>query len=841
MTAGEQQSTQTRRRTGRIIERPRLIKKLDETDAPVILLVAPAGYGKTTLARQWAKTLNGVIWVSCTPSHRDVVTFAEDVAAGIDALGGNASRFIGEYMRARSNPQRAAREIAKALADRAKDVPLQWLIIDDYQELAEAPEAEEVVDVLRRRIKGRMLIASRTHVSWASARDTVYGTLAALDSTDLALTHEETILVLNGRSDLDALVEQAQGWPAVVSLAAALGPTPSPDGMLPPMLHRYVADELFRLATPRLQSQLFELALLPNLGTAALSDRLGDDSDATMLEARELGFISHHDRIELHPLLRDFLLAKLGDLPGATDLVRRSVRDALDAEAWDVALDLVLRFELLDLVDSVLKRAFKPLVTRGRIGTLSAFAERVRKAQGFPPPAIELIESEVALRDGQLELAAELARRSWKRLSNGHPLKCHAALLLGRASVLAAALTEADRAFESAVEEAADRADETEAFFGLASVRVFGELGDPEPWIARLSARRHESPELFVRHATAEMLLRRFKRGLAGPLAIDEVLYSLPLVADPGIRTAYCYTACHALAQRADYRRANEVLEQLVRDVAAFGLEFAQPFVDWTAACVKLGLRRFGEADRHIQAVEDAGAGRQHNSHAFNARLIRARLLLQRGAALDAVELLQRDHFDPVYPSWDGERHALRALALAVAGASADAHGDADHALTVTSCLEVHVLARTARAVADTPHGSLEAAQDAFTLARQVGIWDPIVCALRSSRAFLELVASDADLARELTALVTRAGDIGLARQAGIRARTSESATSVLSPRELEVLGMVAQGLRNREIAAALYVAESTVKVHVRHILEKLGVRTRAEAVAHLERTLSTG
>ena len=42
MTAGEQQSTQTRRRTGRIIERPRLIKKLDETDAPVILLVAPA-------------------------------------------------------------------------------------------------------------------------------------------------------------------------------------------------------------------------------------------------------------------------------------------------------------------------------------------------------------------------------------------------------------------------------------------------------------------------------------------------------------------------------------------------------------------------------------------------------------------------------------------------------------------------------------------------------------------------------------------------------------------------------------------------------------------------------
>ena len=58
------------RRERRIIERPRLIKLLDECEARIILLLAPAGYGKTTLARQWAKTLNGAIWISCTPAHR---------------------------------------------------------------------------------------------------------------------------------------------------------------------------------------------------------------------------------------------------------------------------------------------------------------------------------------------------------------------------------------------------------------------------------------------------------------------------------------------------------------------------------------------------------------------------------------------------------------------------------------------------------------------------------------------------------------------------------------------------------------------------------------------------
>jgi ATP/maltotriose-dependent transcriptional regulator MalT len=80
--------------------------------------------------------------------------------------------------------------------------------------------------------------------------------------------------------------------------------------------------------------------------------------------------------------------------------------------------------------------------------------------------------------------------------------------------------------------------------------------------------------------------------------------------------------------------------------------------------------------------------------------------------------------------------------------------------------------------------------------------------------------------------LCERIDDRALARQTQLRIRTTGTTDDGLSQREKEVLGLIVQGFRNPEIARTLFIAESTVKVHVRHIFEKLGVRTRAEAAA---------
>jgi DNA-binding NarL/FixJ family response regulator len=56
-------------------------------------------------------------------------------------------------------------------------------------------------------------------------------------------------------------------------------------------------------------------------------------------------------------------------------------------------------------------------------------------------------------------------------------------------------------------------------------------------------------------------------------------------------------------------------------------------------------------------------------------------------------------------------------------------------------------------------------------------------------------------------------------------------AEDTLTPREVEVLRLIAAGSRNRDVADALSISEDTVKVHVKHVMEKLGANDRTEAV----------
>jgi len=67
------------------------------------------------------------------------------------------------------------------------------------------------------------------------------------------------------------------------------------------------------------------------------------------------------------------------------------------------------------------------------------------------------------------------------------------------------------------------------------------------------------------------------------------------------------------------------------------------------------------------------------------------------------------------------------------------------------------------------------------------------------------------------------------------------SETGQLSPRELEILALVAQGRANKEIGSQLHITSGTVRIHLSHIYEKLHVRCRTEAAARYFSSQSSG
>jgi DNA-binding NarL/FixJ family response regulator len=113
-------------------------------------------------------------------------------------------------------------------------------------------------------------------------------------------------------------------------------------------------------------------------------------------------------------------------------------------------------------------------------------------------------------------------------------------------------------------------------------------------------------------------------------------------------------------------------------------------------------------------------------------------------------------------------------------------------------------------------------------------IWDPAVIALRAVPAMGTFLADEPEWRGWLQRLLVASSDTTLANRIGLQVPRAAKRAGELTPREGEIHDLIAQGLTNEEIAGLLYISLSTTKVHVKHIYEKLGVRSRLEAARAL-------
>jgi LuxR family maltose regulon positive regulatory protein len=823
-----------------IIKRPRLTRLLDEATARIVMLVAPAGYGKTTLAREWlADRQHG--WYRGTPAAADVAALAVGLARTASAVIPDAGTRMADRLRATGTPEKDVEPLAELLAEDLEEWPSDaWVAFDDYQFACASPFAERFVDLVLGLCPVRLFLTTRTRPSWATSRKLLYGEIFGIGRSELAMSPAEAREVLADRpgSEAQGLVALADGWPAVIGLAALTGDVELPEGDLPEALHTYFTEELYQAADPAVQEGLSRLALASMVSPEVAESLLDQDAERVVREGVRLGFFasSTHGTYEIHPLVRGFLEKKLREQPGAVRaVVPRLTRTLIERHEWDDAFSLLEQFFEQELFVGLVDAALYRLLLEARISTLTRWLELGAEHEA-ESPTLDLAEAELAFRDGDRDRAEALALQAARLFGIMHKHTTRALCLAGKSAHLNYRDDVALEHFGRGRESAQTAADQSEALWGEFVAVAALEKEDPTRILSELeSSSSHSADDLF-RLANGQIILGH----LDGTLntALDRVRLILPLSAkakDPLIYSSFLNIYAASLTVAARYPEALTIADTEIEQAHRFRLTFVLPHAYANRAAALWGLRRFKPCRTALDQAERA-ASADDGFLVMSVGAIQARLHLAEGKIEEALAVIECHHHRLVTVGMEGEFLACWSLALACAGRPREAERTASKAESISQRAEVAGLVAWTRAINALRTESKDASSltdRALQTATRIGNFDGLVTAYRAYPPLLDaLVASTAalDLIRPV---IVRARDQTLAARSGLRIPTAVlgQARESLSKREQEVFDLLARGLTNKEIASALYIAESTVKRHLQHIYEKLGVRSRTEAV----------
>jgi LuxR family maltose regulon positive regulatory protein len=829
--------------------RPRLVERLEEgLHAKLTLVSAPAGFGKTSLVSAWAAGCGRpVAWLSLDETDNDSTRFLVYLVAAVRTVAPDVGEAVLAALQSAQPPSTEA--TLTALLNELAALPDRFvLVIDDYHVIDARPIDTAVAFLLEHLSPQlRLVIATREDPQLPLARLRGGGQLSELRVADLRFTPAEAAGFLNqamglslSAEDVATLETRTEGWIAGLQLAAlSLRGHPDATGFIQSFTgsHHFVLDyllaEVLHRQSESVQAFLLRTSILDRL-CGALCDAVLRDPDvpgqATLeyLERANLFLVpldSERRWYRYHHLFADLLRQRGTSSPELHARASQWLEEhGLELEAFQhaAAANDVERAERLiegrgvplqyrgagaavlnwleSLPTTVLNARPSLWVTFATalffVGRHTAVEQQLQAAEAALHGTdsddlvgrIASIRATLAVIQHDAETIVVQSRRALEYLHPDNlPFRTAATYTLGHALQLQGDRVAASRAYADVIALSSSFGD---SIYTIAATLGLGQVQESETHLSAAQANYQRAVELagdpprtiaseaylgLARIAYERNDLESAEQHAQRCLELTRKIDSVDTFA------TYAVLVARVRLAQGDVAGASAILDEAEAFLRQHNFPFRLPDV---AGAQVLVLLRQGQlaAATQLAAVHELP-------------LSRARVQLAAGDTSAALAILEpwRQHVEA--HGWADERLRVMVLQALVL----QAHGDRDAAV----------------------HQLLEA----LALAEPGGFVRTFVDEGAPMTELLSAAAASGQMSDSIRKLL--AGSSGQTPRPA-----AQSLIEPLSPRELEVLRLITQGLSNQEIGARLFLALDTVKGHNRRIFGKLHVQRRTEAVA---------
>ncbi len=849
-----------------LIARPRLTRRIN---APITLLIAPSGFGKSTLLNEWRQTCGlPVAWVSLDADDNYPLRFWTTVTAALQTiyptLATPSSTDSSEIVAALTNAIIRAGEAHGAS-------PRLGLILDDYHHI----QAKEIHSSLQTWLEHlppnvQLIISSHTRPALSCGHLRARGMLAELVTEDLRFTFDEAMSYIAQHvrgcpmpfGEMQAIVKRTEGWAAGLALAILALDQP---GNQPPgtfsgahdYLREYFIERILYGQPPSVQEFLLETAILKHL-TGSLCDAVTGRRDGTAMlsylwqENLFLVRMEEPDWYRYHDLFAETLCSQLQRqlAAGIPRLHRRAAEWYRTHHAPDDAVYHLLAIEAWEEAASLIEE-----MVLQELEHFGDYSRLLRWLRQLPETVVQ--QHKTLLRVYTHVAALDLSPVEVKQFLSHVETNIAAKPAAEQTADEQAVLTEIERirklwAPQDAgwvpVSREVEHADVWQMLDGIVMYARFARRdAEKAETMSRdlyemAGARSHLYVMLIsggslAHHAFLRGSLRRAEK-IAREVLQQAIAKrgKLPESASVALTvlSRVCYERNQLLQAHQLLLRAAEVDPNpassnmpIMEAMQRAKLEFAQG--DPAAAIATI------QAARELQAKHPAGLYRDrdlavyqawfcvrqgdcdgaerflaeagdNSIHAFLA-LVRAQWLLEQGQAVAAESLL--NDLIQRYP----------------------------HGLYLELGLGARILLALALFSQHEMNQARQVMIEAVRFASPEGLVRPFLDYGQAAASLLMLVLHTSNPTAEVQSFLRQVlrllgnpeGAMTVLPAAELLALSTAAS---VTEREQQVLRLIANGLSNREIAAQLSFAESTVKTHLKNIYRKLGVSSRTRAIA---------